>query len=81
MLFYLVEVFCGTPPHGLYTEIPQTVLMYLDTYNYSCMDGYWTNDPILTQCQADGTFSLNNPPVCTSKLLRRSLQVSKTYDE
>ena len=67
LLFNPAEVSCGIPPNGSFTETPQSILRYSDVYNYSCISGYGTNQPIMTQCQADGTFSLKDPPSCSSK--------------
>ena len=70
-IFYTAEVSCGIPMDGINTEaVPQLALFYGDTYNYSCLSGLDTNDDIMTQCQADGTFTLAVPPTCASKSLR-----------
>ena len=39
---------------------------YLDTYTYSCIEGYATDDDVCTVCLADGTLS-TPPPNCTGE--------------
>ena len=42
---------------------------YLDSYTYSCLDGYRTDDELCTVCQPNG--SLSSPaPMCSRKLLQ-----------
>ena len=60
-------VSCGVPATGSNTETPTVSLLYQDTYNYSCLTGYETNDNITTECLADGSLSLDSSPNCTSK--------------
>ena len=63
------EISCGIPPDGINTQtIPHVNLFYQDTYNYSCLSGYETNDNITTECLADGSWSVESPTNCTSKL-------------
>ena len=58
---------CGILPKGIGTQDTAPAnLQYQDTYNYSCLTGYETNDDITTECLADGSFSLENPPTCIS---------------
>ena len=65
----LIGAPCGIPPNGTNTQpVPQVSLLYQDTYNYSCLAGYETNDNITTECLADGSWSLESLPNCTSKL-------------
>lgn len=40
----------------------------LDSYTYSCNEGYATDDEMCTVCQPDGTLSLETLPNCSSKL-------------
>ena len=40
-------------------------LSYLESYTYSCIEGYTTTDPLTTLCQPDGSLSVTNPPTCT----------------
>ena len=61
------EISCGIPPNGVETEIPIHNLTYPDTYNYSCLTGYETNDDITTECLSNGSLSLDSPPNCTSE--------------
>ena len=44
-------------------------LSYLESYTYSCIEGYTTTDPLTTLCQPDGSLSLTNPPNCTGRYL------------
>ena len=67
LLPYIV-ILCGAPPNGTNTQaVPQVSLLYQDTYNYSCLTGYETNDVITTECLSNGSLSLDSPPTCTSK--------------
>ena len=46
-------------------DVPDNLNMtYLDTYTYSCLEGYTTTDDICTVCKSDGTLSVS-PPNCT----------------
>ena len=46
------------------------LLEYMETYTYSCMEGYRTTDELCTVCQYDGTLTLaGDEPNCTSKHL------------
>lgn len=48
--------------------VPNDLIMYsLDTYIYSCMEGYTTDDQLYTVCRPDGSLSLVEPPNCTGK--------------
>ena len=67
MFIILSDISCGVPVNGGNTETPTVSLLYQDTYNYSCLTGYETNDDITTECLADGSLSLDSPPTCTSK--------------
>ena len=42
-------------------------LSYLESYTYSCKEGYATTDPLTTLCQPDGSLSLTRPPECSGK--------------
>ena len=44
-------------------------LSYLESYTYSCKEGYNTTDPLTTLCQPDGSLSLSTAPECTGKLM------------
>ena len=69
LLNNITEISCGIPLDGINTQtIPQVNLLHQDTYNYSCLAGYETNDNITTECQADGSWSVESSPNCTSKL-------------
>ena len=64
---FFAEISCGVPANGVNTETPTVRVLYQDTYNYSCLTGYETNDNITTECLADGSLSLDSSPNCTSK--------------
>lgn len=59
---------CDSPGNGTNTvPIPPNIadgMTYLESYTYSCMEGYSTNDPLCVVCQPDSTLSIS-PPVCT----------------
>ena len=63
---YIAAVVCGTPPDGNNTVMMPfgLVLAYLDTYTYTCLEGYSTDDELCTVCLPDGTLSLAEPPIC-----------------
>ena len=42
-------------------------MTYLDTYTYSCSEGYTTTDDICTVCESDGTLS-GPSPNCTGNI-------------
>ena len=42
-------------------------LSYLQTYTYSCLEGFTTNDDICVVCLPNKTLSLLKPPNCTGK--------------
>ena len=44
-------------------------LSYLESYTYSCIEGYTTTDPLTTLCQPDGSLSVTNPPNCTGRFI------------
>ena len=51
-------------------DLPDDVsdgLSYLESYTYSCKEGYSTTDELGTVCQPDGNLSLTTPPNCTGK--------------
>ena len=62
---------CPRPEPGINTDdVPDSLsggLDYLETYTYSCMEGYTTTDDLCTVCQPDGTLSLTTAPTCTSE--------------
>ena len=62
-----LEISCGVPPAGDNTNVPSDSLLYQDSYEYTCLDGYETNDTVTTNCLADRSLSLANPPNCTSE--------------
>ena len=69
MVFVYLEISCGVPPAGDNTNVPSDSLLYQDSYEYTCLDGYETNDTVTTNCLADRSLSLANPPNCTSEWL------------
>ena len=66
-----VAITCPAPAEGTFTDpIPDNILngmMYLQSYTYTCLAGYITDDPLTVQCQPDGTLSIT-PPVCRGLL-------------
>ena len=62
----IIEIRCPKPAAGMNTvDVPDNLNMtYLDTYTYSCLEGYITTDDICTVCKSDGTLSVE-PPACT----------------
>ena len=66
-----VVVQCDGPKTGTNTnEIPQKIangLSYLESYTYSCKEGYTTTDDLCTVCQPNGNLSLPKPPNCTGE--------------
>ena len=62
----IIEITCPKPADGINTvDVPAALNMtYLDTYAYSCLEGYTTTDDICTVCKSDGTLSVS-PPNCT----------------
>ena len=70
--FLHAAVECGSPPGGINTVmVPSEVdLVYGEEYVYSCLYGYEPVNPnrtMVTNCRANGTFSLEQPPNCTGK--------------
>ena len=65
-----IAVVCGTPPEGTNTvPVPAEVnLKFGERYVYSCKTGFKpasVNMDKVTNCTADGTFSLDTLPICT----------------
>ena len=63
---------CDPPPAGTNTkDIPEELLedglTYLQSYTYSCLDGFFTTDEVFTKCQSDGSLSLADPPECSRR--------------
>ena len=53
--------------------IPETLKLsmnYLDTYTYSCAEGYSTSDELCVVCLPDGTLSIDSAPTCYGKTLQ-----------
>ena len=72
-LHCFTEITCSAPSPGENTvDLPDDVLdglSYLQSYTYSCKEGFNTTDDLCTVCQPDGTLSLTNAPVCKGKHL------------
>ena len=69
-LFIVIN--CTQTPPGVNTEpipVESKVLQYLESYTYSCKEGYTTNDPLCTVCQANGTLSIP-APACHGEYLQ-----------
>ena len=68
-----VAITCPAPSPGENTvDLPVNVtdgLSYLESYTYSCMDGYDTMDELCATCQPDGTLSIP-PPTCYGEILK-----------
>ena len=58
---------CGVPESGTNTEEPKKNLLYRDKHTYECLLGYETDDALVTECQSNGSFSLDQPPECRRK--------------
>ena len=82
MYVLVVAITCPAPAaHGVGVEpLPsfgaENKLKYLESYTYSCMEGYTTTDDLCTVCQPDGTLSLTTAPNCTGELILLSLKLS-----
>ena len=63
---------CPAPSAGINTVVlPDNLqygLEYLESYTYSCIEGYNTTDELCTVCQPDGSLSLTRPPQCTGNI-------------
>lgn len=72
VFIWFVEINCGKPLDGTNTYlVPDDLVLYsLDTYTYSCKEGYTTDDEMCTVCLPDGTLSLETLPNCSSTLVQ-----------
>ncbi|XP_067947632.1 sushi, von Willebrand factor type A, EGF and pentraxin domain-containing protein 1-like [Watersipora subatra] len=63
-------IVCDAPANGTNTKpVPaclETGMIYLDIYQYECMEGYSTDDELCLVCLPDGSLSLDFPPVCSA---------------
>ena len=70
-MIVFAAITCPAPSPGENTvDLPDDVsdgLSYLESYTYSCKEGYNTTDELCTVCQPDGGLSLTKPPKCTGK--------------
>ena len=68
LIILIIEIACPKPDPGTNTvEVPADLNMkYLDTYTYSCLEGFTTTDDICTVCKSNGTLSAG-PPTCTGQ--------------
>ena len=70
---YIVAITCPGLMNGTNTEpVPAdkaSSMGYLESYTYSCLDGYTTDDELCTVCQPNGTLS-SPAPMCSRKLLQ-----------
>ena len=64
MCALLDEIKC-TPKNGTNTEPVNSSLslVYGQNYNYTCLEGYFTEDEVNVTCIADQTWS-SSPPTC-----------------
>ena len=70
--YMFVAVECGYLEEGINTvPLPANAsLVYGEEYVYSCLYGYEPVNPnttMVTNCRANGTFSLEEPPNCTGE--------------
>ena len=72
----VVAITCPGLENGVFTEpVPSSLesqMTYLQTYTYSCMEGYITTDDTVVVCQPDSTLSIS-PPFCTGWFNNRRL--------
>ena len=61
-----VGVTCPPVPPGMYTSyVPENLtLNALESYTYSCIDGFTTDDDLCTVCLSNGSLSIP-PPSCS----------------
>ena len=76
---YILAITCPGLSEGVNT-VALTVdeidgLSYLESYTYSCLEGYTTTDVLCTICQPDGTLSLATPPICNGEFY----QINNVY--
>ena len=66
-----LAITCPTPSSGVNTvDLSSDALdglSYLESYTYSCIEGYTTTDELTTVCQPDGSLSVSTPPQCTGR--------------
>ena len=71
LLTIFIVIDCGFPPNGTNT-VPVNTSSIETTdgsfYNYTCLDGYETNDNLTSKC-VSGNWSLNPLPNCTGMFL------------
>ena len=68
---FVTAATCSIPENGEFTEdVPADLnLAYLDTYTYSCIEGYTTDDELVVVCQSDCELSAP-PPNCSGQLAK-----------
>ena len=68
-LFSITAITCPVPKNGAFTEdVPADLnLAYLETYTYSCLEGYVTDNELVVVCQPDGKLSAPAPN-CSGEL-------------
>ena len=65
----VVATGCLPPADGInMVPVPAGSYQYDSTYQYECREFYETSSSLVTQCQSDGTWSLDPPPTCSRKL-------------
>ena len=64
-----LAISCEAPPDGENTEVVllNTSSIFNASYEYKCIDGYKTDDPLKTFCTNVNTWS-PPPPKCSRKL-------------
>ena len=68
----LDRAYCRDIPPGVNTEdVPETlILSSFQTYVYSCLPGYFSEDLMAVTCLPNGSLSMDYGPNCTGKWQR-----------
>lgn len=76
-----IAVVCGTPEYGTNTVVvdPTIYLTYGQTYEYTCLPSYTTNDTVEVECLANGQFS-SPPPKCSKQVFLARINVLATVN-
>ena len=63
------QVYCREIPPGVNTtDVPETlILSAFQTYIYSCLPGYFSDDLLAVTCLPNGSLSMDYGPNCTGK--------------
>ena len=65
MFFFVTEAACEAPEAGINTVNDNSGVSEVcgGEYNYTCITGYQTTDPLIAVCTVNGTWSIP-PPEC-----------------